>query len=137
MDRSSSSRSFPDARKTKGEEKRGERQKRNALVFAGSQGPLGSVRAADRCRRSAELEAGDQTGLSGNEKHRVIRRVCDALMWRFQHQSSVRASSVHRVRDFSLLRIACVFFHRVRCVSRSDAFVKRVNQAFLRESEPC
>lgn len=41
-------------------------------------------------RRSAELEAGDQTGLSGKEKHRVIRRLCDGLMWRLQHQSSLR-----------------------------------------------
>ncbi len=36
--------SFPDARKdnTEKKNKRTERQKRNALVFAGSQGPLGS-----------------------------------------------------------------------------------------------
>ncbi len=106
-------------------------------MFAGSQGPLGSVRAADRCRRSAELEAGDQTGLSGNEKHRVIRRVCDGLMWRFQHQSSVRASSVHRV-VISLSSESRVFsFTECDACRALTRLVKRVNQAFLRESEPC
>lgn len=152
MDRSSSSRSFSDARKTKGKKEKKKRQKRNEFVLADYQGPLGSVRrlcaareprvgaggAAERGTRAR----GDRTGLSG--KNITLSDVCvDCKVTMLSVSSVGRECVCQRVRDFS--SESCLFpLTACECRVRSrlsDAFINErivaVTPVFVRESEPC